>query len=213
MLHLASCDGDRAGRAGDVRDRDAELAPTLGDSLHGVTDVLDASERVEEVVELLGVTEVYPHTGLGGDPVESHEGVRLGQRQIDVDERVAVSEIARPFIAVVEADRNLRMKVRRRRLADTEPGAQAAGDDGEQDIVDRRARGARSADRLHISKRSDQEGQLARRRDRAVERRARTGMAELAEDGPGHPPRVGEPRAHDTRSRTQAGSRSFLWIL
>ena len=54
-LDRAPADRERAARAGDVGDREAELARAAGEPLGGAVEVLVARERMKEVVELLGV--------------------------------------------------------------------------------------------------------------------------------------------------------------
>ena len=108
-------DADRGPRPGHVGDRQAELARSPGEALGCVAEMLEPAQRVEEVVELLRVAEALALRGLGVDQVEPGERIRLGERQVDVQERVAVAELRVVLVAVVEADRDLRPE--RRQLA------------------------------------------------------------------------------------------------
>ena len=56
---------------------------------------------------------------------------------------------------MVKADGNLCVKVRSASVADTEPRPQAAGNDREKNVVDRRVGGPGGADRLHLGQRRD----------------------------------------------------------
>src|SRR5882757_11253177 len=99
MLHPATGDADGDARARHVRYRHAELPRALGDSLSGAAEVLHATESVEEVVHLLGVVEAFSLAGLGPDPVQPDEWIGLRERQVDVHERVPVSELGRVLVA------------------------------------------------------------------------------------------------------------------
>src|SRR5882757_387377 len=136
MLHPATGDADGYARARHVRYRHAELPGALGDSLSGAAEVLHAAEGVEEVVHLLGVVEAFALTGLGPDPVQPDQGIRLRERQVDVHERIPVSEVGRILVAVVQADRYLGVQVVDERARLLEPGPQTSRDDREEDVVD-----------------------------------------------------------------------------
>ena len=79
-----------------------------GEVLGGAVEGLEPGQRVEEVVELLGVA-VAPCAAAVWAliAVEPRERIRLGERQVDVQERVAVAELRLALVAVMEADRDL----------------------------------------------------------------------------------------------------------
>ena len=115
-----------------------------------MADVLEPAESVEEVVELLGVAELLARAGLGRDEVESSERVVLGEREIDVEERVAIAKLALLLGAMMKAHRNLRSQ--RLRLV-AEPRAQASGDRRKEHVVHRGASRARMTDPLQAFER------------------------------------------------------------
>jgi hypothetical protein len=70
----------------------------------------------------------------------------------------------------VEADRHLRPDAGQAGASLTPPGAQAAGDDGEQDVVDGHVADQRAADLLQILKRCGDEREAALGTDLPIER-------------------------------------------
>src|SRR4029079_16378746 len=101
-------DADRDRGAGDIRDGHAEFPWTPRESLHCAADVLHPPESMEQIVKLLGVAKLFPFACRCADPVESGQGIRVDEREVDVHERIAVAEVAGRFVAVMEADRDLR---------------------------------------------------------------------------------------------------------
>ena len=201
-LDRAPADRERASRAGNVGDREAELARAAGEPLGGAIEVLVARQCVEEVVELLGVVVLLAGGRLCVDREHPGDRVGLGDRQVDVHERVAVAELALALLAVMEADRDLRPQARQPLAGVLEPAAQAAGDAGEEDVVDGHVARQRGADCLQLRERDSREGELAGGADPAVENGVRGAVAELAHDGAGHPRELGgEPAALASRAR------------
>jgi hypothetical protein len=74
MQNPATRDADRVTRTWHVRDRDGELTGAACESVRGTADVLDPTECVEGVVELVGVVETLALTGFGPDEVEPRQG-------------------------------------------------------------------------------------------------------------------------------------------
>src|SRR4029079_13549941 len=97
----------------------------------------------------------------------------LLDREVDVDERVAVTEGGCVLRTVVQADRNLGSKLPPDRVVSFQPRSQTTRDDAEQDVVDRGGLWARCADGLHVGDSGSGEGELPRDRDGPVERRWR----------------------------------------
>ena len=90
MLDSAPADTNGGTRAGNVRHRETELARAARKPSHGLADVLHPPERMEQVVELLGVSELFAFAGLGPDLVEAGQRIRLAERQIHIEEGIAL---------------------------------------------------------------------------------------------------------------------------
>lgn len=89
------------------------------------------SQCVKELIQFVGVVEVFTFPGLGVDAVQPHQRVGLPDREIDVDERVAVVEGNCGLRAVVQSDRYLGAKLPPDGVVSFEPRPQTARDDAE----------------------------------------------------------------------------------
>ncbi len=212
--HLVPEDRRPLAGARNVGDRERELTRARGEPGDSLVERAKPADRVEEVIEGLGVVIELALAGLGVDREQPREGVGLGQRQVDVQERVAVSAPAFILLAAVQADRDLHAD---RLAAVLEPAAQAAGDRRQHHVVDGDALASAVLDRLQARQREGPPGDLAVRTDVAVEGgvRARAQLAAqgtrdasrecgaaLGRLGPRPPPRAarGAPRRHGARA-------------
>ncbi len=180
--------------AGHVRDREGELARTAREMLRRLLEVPEARQRVEQVVELLRVAEPLSLRRLRVDQLQARQRVGLGDRQVDVQERVPVAELGASLVAVMKADRDLRPEPRQPLPGGREPAPQPARDPGQKDIVDGHVARAGCADRLQLLERHRGEGELAGGADPTIEERLRGARPRAR----GEPPRQAVvPRAHD----------------
>src|SRR3954451_17918138 len=94
-------------RARYVRDGEGKLTRPGGEAGNSLVERPEPADRVEEGVQRVRIVIELPLFRLGVDQTQALEGVLLRYREVDIEERVAVSELALLLLAGVEADRAL----------------------------------------------------------------------------------------------------------
>ena len=188
---------------------ETESANSLGPDASSRCDPIqrsDVREAVEEGVELVGVVVLLSAAGLGVDRRQALAGVGLRDRQVAEQERVAVAELVGVLASVMHADRDLDAHRLRRLVVGPQPAPDRAGDDGEQDVVDRHAAAGRVLDPLQVVQLAGGEGDLAVAADPTIERRVGAQRPELASQGRGESGQLTAALAPAARGGGRAGA-------
>jgi hypothetical protein len=156
-------------RSRHVGDRERELAWPGRKPGHAPVEGPKPAQRVKEGIQRVGVVAELPLARLRVDQPQPGDRVRLGDRQLEIHEGVAVAELPPGLLASVQGDRALHPQVARRSVAAPHPSAQTAGDHREDDVVDRDAFARAVLDPLQSLEGEGRPGDLARRTDVAIE--------------------------------------------
>src|SRR3954447_7186906 len=122
-------------RARYVRDGEGKLTRPGGEAGNSLVERPEPADRVEEGVQRVRIVIELPLFRLGVDQTQALEGVVLRYREVDIEKRVAVSELALLLLAGVEADRALDPQVVRREAAALDPAPEPARHHSEHDVV------------------------------------------------------------------------------
>jgi hypothetical protein len=161
---------------------------------------------VEEGVELVGVVVPLAAEGLGVDRREPLPGVRLGDRQVAEQERIAIAQLVRTLASVVHADRDLDAHRPGGLVMRARPATDGTRHSRQHDVVDRHAAARSVLYSLQIGQLAGRERHLAIAADAAIERRVGAERPELAPQGRGERGQLAADLAPAARRGRRSGA-------